>query len=228
MKKLLFLLLMITSANVYAQNGWFLQPYAGFGNTKIRNKYYWGIGVLEKTFTYNGGFNVGYQARNISVSAGLAYLRTGSEQQATFPSGTPPYNVIGAEKYKFYYSHILLPICESYNIKTGSKLAIIPVLGMAPAYNLSEWQASPTKEKISREKFNNEYNNISLFGLAQISASFAISKYLSVFAGPSFSYMLTNMLRIPAGALYKSSQHNYAALCNVGMQYNLSHKKPTK
>jgi hypothetical protein len=233
MKKTIFLAgAVILAIPAFAQNGFYLSPSvgAGIGNTKQDffsldpngNK-------IKRTavFSYSGSLNLGYKLNHWRLEAGIQYSTSGFKYDYLvfgniFPDTTPN----GSAEIR--YRHLSIPVKVGYEIKLGNKFTLIPFAGIMTSYNLGATSVTdiPGEGKKTnswtKEEFDYDNHRITIWGTAALRAEYKLSNRVSVFAGPSVQYMISNLLKSPySNPIYNASQRNYTINLDLGVKIKL-------
>jgi len=223
MKHLFILLSCISllSADTYAQKNLFVNPYIGAGTAHVNQSSFGGTPLTSNVLSTTGGVNVGMQKGMFRLSIGAALLNTGYRfsNPLTFSNNNQPVNLDSAY-LDIVYRHILVPVRVGVVLKTG-KLSIIPAVAIAPCYNLG---AKSTKESLTTGNkevdtypFSSAvYRKLTFSGIASADIAYQLNKHIAVTLGPSYCYMLTNMLKPQPGSPFKATERPYALTANAG------------
>jgi hypothetical protein len=221
MKKTLFFVASLLGTSGYGQEGFFLQPVAGAGITNERRTATdYPVVNGSNAMSFDGGILAGYKAGRWIYSTGLVYLSTGTKIPITLTDALG--NPISTSSITYSFSHLVLPLTVGRAFSLGKMLALTPSAGVSISYNMGASEKSAFDNSIipmSAREFNDEYQQISCFGLLQAELAFKLSKALSLTCAPSFDYMLTNMTK---SSYY--AQHDYALLLNIGVRWQLKVK----
>jgi len=225
----------VFTTNSYAQNDFYLKPYAGVGISNIagdagERSYLKIMGrnddtKLRSVYTFSAGVEMGYQIHKLRVSTGIGYLQTGNQNKDVLLvfEGNPPVRDSGSIAVKF--KHLLVPINVGYEINIGKKFSITPQTGFAISYNMQrvdDWNTNLNTEKtaINQGTFTNLYKPISVFSSSSLNFEYSLVKKIRLFVAPAFYYMLTNMDAVHNPA-FKTTEHPYALHLSVGCYVGL-------
>lgn len=234
MKKSMLLVAMgLTVTTSFAQSRFYLSPNLGAGLGNASQDFYMtqlpGNKIRKvSTLTYNVGLNAGYRFGRWRLETGLQYGISGFKNDdllfgSTFPDDTK----LGSSIIR--YKHLSIPLKVGYEVKLSEKLKFVPYIGMMASYNLGASSANTIPgignetHKWSREDFDYSNRRISIWGTAAARLEYTVSKRISIFAGPSAQYMLSNLLKPPADLPnpYKASQRNFNLHIDIGVQIKL-------
>jgi hypothetical protein len=236
MKPYFLITLLCFSTQIFAQNGFYLQPSfgAGISNSNYTDALYYGS--KENIFTYCFNANVAYHFRHWQFTTGIAYLKTGYKVTgddiagASITGFNSQFPTIG--NYEVFYSHLLLPFKAGYSLNLGKKMSIIPYAGLEASYNLNRLYkiTSPAQAAATRtddmKYFNIYYNAVSVFGIAGGNLSYKLRPGLSLLCGIEAQYMLTSLVKKKYGN--GDSYLDHAITFNTGISVALSKKAPVK
>jgi len=226
----------VFTTNSYAQNEFYLKPYAGAGISNIAgnesNVSYLKVMSRDRTKklksvpSFSAGIEMGYQVNKWRISTGVGYLQTGNKNDDVLLifEGFPPVRDSGSVAIKFY--HLLVPVNLGYEIGITKKLSITPQTGIALSYNIKrvdDWNTTLNNRKtdISRNTFTSMYHSISVFSNTSINIEYSLAKRLKLVLAPTFYYMLSNMdVSVPNPA-YRTTEHPYALHLSVGCYVGL-------
>ena len=237
MKNSFILVLCLSSSALFAQNGFFLQPEigGGIGNFQRVSSYY--NDVHRNVSSLKGSLEVGYRGKRWEFITGLGYLRTGYAAgysgiyYGSVPGSDP--SRYGQEDISFYSSaynrHIIAPVKVGYQLLCLNKrLTFAPHLGAEFSYNLPRVFKSDKQRMVeSAEHFNYFCHRFGVFGLAELTLEYKVSKRIALTTGLSARYGFTPYLR-DERRYDMPQEHDYAALVNLGMRYNFVHEVTDK
>jgi hypothetical protein len=226
MKSILFSLAFCTTyLTATGQTGFFLQPILGGGSSNtifinVRD-------VREKTMPvpmFNSEVSVGYQFQNFVVNTGLGYMRTGFKQLK------PP---IGNYSVEYRINHIVLPLLVGYRLRTTSKIAVMPALGIDIAYNntgrlsIVYWDGGfRTKtERLPHKKLKNSWLELSVFALAELRLEYKLSPQLAVMCIPRVAMSIDNMENHSTKISGFNNLYNYAMMFDGGFKWTFLKRK---
>lgn len=227
LKTLIFTVTITTSLSAFGKK-LFIHPYIGAGTTGIQTSGgFSGILRMSNTLGTTAGIQVGKSFSKLQLSVGVAVLNTGTKL-------TDPLilmdnnNPLGYDSIKmsYVYRHILIPVKAGFEIKV-KKLSITPALAIAPSYNLGEIAKSESLSTGSTDTHRNETGGntpnrtISVFGMASADVAYHINSRIAITAGPSMSYMLTNMINKTYTGPFTVSRKHYAITGNLGVVLKL-------
>lgn len=203
MKKILTILLIILSANAWAQNGLYLQPTIGAGITDID---YWSeyrnVNKLDDVngLAYKMMIMAGYQFSRWKLEVGLGYLSVkNGYDHITFSYPFNP-SMPAATVYadvRYVSSYLSVPVQVVYSAPISKKFDVQPQVGLGLNYNFntkasgSEYELSG-KKKLDYPIMNMKYKTTELVGNAGIMLSYKLTKKMSVIAGPALTYFIAN------------------------------------
>ena len=169
------------------------------------------------------GLLAGYQIKKWKLETGLQYMVSGYRLERVYFGSL--YNDIQNSSTKQIYSHLMIPIQLSYAFPLYDNITVEPILGVAESFNIGETNITQYKDdrqslKTGNSAFNNRYNRFSLWGTAGFRFEYRIDPKLSILAGGTFQYMMTNFIQSTQLSYY-TSQHNYALLVNAGLRIKI-------
>ena len=220
MKKTLLSAFIFLHAAAFAQDGFFIQPAFGFGNSNYKVSFGKNFSLPSITIPgYDGQLGLCYQKNKIGINTGITYFRTGAALPSTLMDerADPP--------VQYLYYHVAVPVMVSYRLGIGNKFSLVPAIGVRLSYNLSETDRRGypgTYYKVPAQTFDVDYNRISIFGAARINLEYKLTRKLSLSAGPEVLYMLSNMLKAPN---YNTTQYNYAYIFDLGIKWHVGKNK---
>jgi len=235
MKALLFIAAMAwASSTVNAQNGFYLSPSVGVGATNVKQNYTYndptGNSITRSSLiNYNAKIGIGYKYKNWRFQTGLQYLQTGYElNNLLFSSDFDPAQPVttGTGTYQIRYKHLGIPLQVGYVIQPQKKFSLVPFIGLLTTYNIDaksniEMGNAITNTSWSRKDFDNRYNRMSVWGTAALYGQFNLNNNISLFAGPSLQYMISNFDKSPGIGSRTSSQRNYSINIDFGINIGL-------
>jgi hypothetical protein len=233
MKKTLFLVGIVSlTAPTFAQNGFYLSPSVGAGISNTKQDFFStdpnGSKIKrDDIFSYSGSLNVGYKLNHWRLEAGIQYSISGFNYgKLVFGNNFPDTTSQGSAETR--YQHLSIPIKVGYEIRLGSKFKLIPFAGVITSYNLGATTITNIngegKNTYSWTKERFDYNNhrITIWGTAALRAEYKLSNRISLFAGPSVQYMISNLLKSPySNPVYNASQRNYTFNLDLGVNIKL-------
>ncbi len=209
MKKLLLLFLLACHFQVFAQNGFFIQPSAGVGYTNA---------TIYSSFlngTYKPASNLrllfGYKYRNIIFKAGFSYFNSGYVDTRTLPFMQPEYQLNAGYRYETY---LALPVTIGYNIKINKRFSVAPYLGYTLGFEKNRTSVFATQKMSWPESGTNSFASM------QMEVNYKLSPKFYLIAAPDVQYMIPT--RYDNQASYFS---NYTYTLNLGVKYFLSKHK---
>lgn len=224
MKKILLLILSLSSLTAFGQNGFFLQPLAGIGVGNIKTTHI-PPGSFKYKFapTYELQFGIGYQYKNLIVTGALGYKQSVYCAAITFTDGLGA--LLGTHDVRYGFNHISLPVTIGYRIKAGEHLWISPVAGVTATCNYSgrsivsvSATGIPTMGKTDNSQFKTYYKPISTWATMRINMDIAVNSRMALTLAPSFDYMVTGINKYSS---FNSKQHNYTIILNAGIKWYL-------
>jgi hypothetical protein len=233
MKKILFLAGAVTFATgSFAQNGFYLSPSIGAGISNTKQDFFSldpnGSKIKRSNIlSYNGSLNVGYKLNHWRFEAGIQYSISGYKMDDlvfgnNFPDTTPQ----GSSEVQ--YQHLSIPLKVGYEIRLGNKFNLIPLAGIVTSYNLGATSINnlfgegKKTYPWTKERFDYDNHRISIWGTAALRAEYKLSNRISIFAGPSVQYMISNLLKSPySNPVYNASQRNYTVNFDLGVNIKL-------
>jgi hypothetical protein len=226
MKKLLLALLVMPLCT-FGQIS--LRPVVGGGYGSASQEGY--LINRERTgiFIQNAGLSAVHWINNWFVSAGVNYLTTGyAYDMGTLTSGGyfEPATSLTNAKVSYQYQHVTIPVTVGRKFSMR-KFSVLPEAGVDLAYNLSERSRFNSDQKNTSYKaipgFSSAYNRVSVLAGASITASYRLTEQLSVFCGPSYKYMVTDIVKQKTSGLTGASisQNHHALLLNAGVYISL-------
>ncbi len=219
-----FLLLPLISS---AKDKFYLQPIIGIGLGNINagrvNGEYASKNILVPDFQ----LAIAYRHKKMQLSSGIGYMQTGREALSTYwiSKGASTGQVWTYKRQELQrYNHILVPLTLGYSFKLSKEFSFIPAIGAGITYNTNVQYGT---QKYAGENFDKYFERFSLWSIAEADLVYRLSPNVSVIAGTSTYYMLTNIVK-GAYAKYMGfppSIHVYALFFNVGIKYNLSYNQ---
>jgi hypothetical protein len=211
MKKLYFLLAILFLSNgSFAQNKFYLAPYAGIGRSTVKRNYsdedwvhHLTSHLKEKSiFTYRAGFFAGYNFDPIRIESGLQYSTSGYkfDNLAIFPQISPG----GFRIIRF--SHISVPLRVGYSAKITRQILFAYYIGLAISYNMGAVEISNTsggetkKKRWTKDEFDFGNQRASLWWNTSSRLEFNCSRRLKLFTGPTIERTLSNFAKHPSGS----------------------------
>jgi hypothetical protein len=233
MKKILFsAAAAILAVPAFAQNGFYLSPSIGAGISNTKQDFFSldpnGSKIKRANISgYSGSLNVGYKLSHWRFEAGIQYSTSGYKiDDLLFGYSFP--DTIGYGSSTTQYQHLAIPVKVGYEIRLGNNFKLIPFAGIITSYNLGATTNNdiPGEGKNSytwtKERFDYNNHRISIWGTAALRAEYKLSNRISVFAGPSVQYMISNLLKSPySNPVYNASQRNYNINFDLGVNINL-------
>jgi|GEM_PF-1161580 len=238
-KSILALCLTVASISAAAQSELFLQPGAAIGTGEVIRKVYPGTTIHYDNATQtNYQIGIGYQTGKWRISTGVGYLRTGYQDNALFATNTSTgqygigYSQTPTYQYKTIYEffhHVMVPLTVSYQVRLSNKFVLVPSIGAEGSYNMDEKVHISGQDEytVPDKTFTSNYNSISVWAMTSLHAEYKLNERLSIFAGPSGQWMLTNFYKVPSGAAYTATQHNYSYLFDAGIVWYVHQKRTT-
>ncbi|RYE11976.1 MAG: hypothetical protein EOP51_32360 [Sphingobacteriales bacterium] len=236
MKKALLVLMagIIATTNSFAQNGFYLSPSVGIGMGNgdfSREDNSFNRVTHPATFVYHGKLIIGYEFNNWRLQTGIQYFNSKYKiKGALFSSDFDPTgNATSANSViQNSYKHIGIPLQLGYVLGSDRKLSVVPYVGIIAAYNFRNFTdqvsvsgAAIQKRKWEADVFNPNFNGMSIWGTAAVHLEYKLSKRISIIAGPSSQYMISNFRNNPSGTVYQSTQHNYTLSLDAGVKIKL-------
>jgi hypothetical protein len=229
-----FLAAGLLSATAQAQNGFYISSSIGAGMAGVNRSHANpnnAPGVLNQSgiVGLNAKGGLGYRYKNWRLETGIQYLSTGYQlNNLTFSSDFDPNKTLitGSGKYKITYGHIGIPVSVGYKLHLGEKLSLVPSLGVFASYNMgaSTWTkegGTERKNTFSGDDFKKEYNSLSLWSTAALHFEYKLSDKISLFAGPSAQYMISNFYKEPTNStIFTAAQRNYNINIDLGVKFN--------
>ncbi len=227
MKNLLLLFLLFCHSQVFAQNGFFVQPTygSGFTNTTelvLRNLNYENVPELTNKIQ----LLFGYTFKNIIFKTGVSSFKTGSvyEDNNADPPGVAMVPIAWS---KIYYNYIALPISVGYNIKVNQRFSISPYLGYSLGFATSMQRViySLSDSKIFKT-YTNPASGTNSFTSMQFEIAYRLNSKLQLTATPEAQFMVPhqfdlNYFHTSTNARYFES---YTYTLNIGIKYLFSHQ----
>ncbi len=212
MKKLLLFFLLVCHFQLFARDGFFVQPIigAGFTNATVATSSSTPLGNMAKP-SCKSQFLFGYKLNNIVFKTGLSYFNAGYLFTAIL-AGTET----GSFKSPAYRSdnYLALPVSIGYDIKLTNNLSITPYLGYflgfaqnrTTIFTASEYKSMSWPEK-----------GTSSFASVQLEVNYRLSSKFYLTASPEAQYMFPT--RFDNDTKYFS---NYTYTLNLGVKYFVS------
>jgi hypothetical protein len=226
-KTLLLLVASLFSIASFAQNGFYLAPSVGAGIGNAHQDFFasqFGVKSLPHTIlTYSAGINFGYKRGHWRLETGAQYSISGYKYTGLF------LDTLKLGNSTTRYKHVSIPVNVGYEVRVANKLKVVPYLGITGSYNLGASTAnnipgiSESSYTWSRENYDYSHRRLSVWANAACHVEYNCTKKLSLFAGPSVQYMITNLLKDPAStpSPYNASQRNYNIHFDIGVMVNL-------
>jgi hypothetical protein len=233
MKKIIFsAAAAILAVPALAQNGFYLSPSIGAGTGNTKQDFFStdpnGNTIKRgSALSYSGNLNIGYKLNHWRLEAGIQYSTSGFKYDNlvfgnNFPDTTPQGSVT------IRYQHLAVPIKVGYEIRLGNKFNLVPFAGIITSYNLGATSINDIRGEAkktytwTKEQFDYDNHRITVWGTAALRAEYKLSNRISVFAGPSVQYMISNLLKSPySNPVYNASQRNYTINFDLGVKINL-------
>jgi hypothetical protein len=229
MKNTLFLLLacFFFSTISKAQNGWYLMAAGSMGSSGIKQGSMWPEEYISNITGFNAQARVGYHHKKWRIETGLQYNVTGYKQGLIFGSSFPDTLPTGSLKTTF--RELSVPLQVGYEIPVSGKLSIVPYLGITTGLCLGSYYTTKLPDttvisgKSDSKSFDYVYHKVNVWGSATIHAEYKLSSRWGIIAGPSFQYMLNNMMKRSASLIPESNsvQHNYLLAFDLGLKMNI-------
>ena len=228
--KTIFILLLsccFFATTTEAQNKWYLIGTGSVGSSGIKQGSLWPEEYISNITGFNAQARVGYHFKKWRVEAGLQYNVTGYKQGLTFGNSFPDTMPTGSLKTTF--REVSVPLQLGYEIPVSSKLMIVPYLGITTGLCLGSYYTTRLPDtavisgKSDSKSFNYAYHKVNVWGSAAVHAEYKLSSRWGIIAGPSFQYMLNNMMKRSASMIPESNavQHNYLLAFDLGLKMNL-------
>jgi|GEM_PF-3728293 hypothetical protein len=173
-----------------AKTGIYIKPLAGVGTSNIANK----SGDPQNITSYKAEIGAGISFKNLSVEAGIGYMKTGYMFEGIFfeenflnPGSTSTINVRS--------NHFYIPVRAAYTINITRKFSVIPSIGTGLAISTdrsSTIESVDGGQTIRTWETSTKTDLYNLLGEASLYAGFSIGK-LTIMAGPGYKRMLTNL-----------------------------------
>lgn len=218
MKKLLAISLLLLPLTTLAQDGWFLGSSIGMGVTNVRERTLYPFGG-KKTgiFSLVPELNIGYRLRNLRLSVGISYYRTGYSRKNFDSMYIPPSLTLHEVDMYCVFRHVAVPMKVTSEVNLSKRLNLSPFVGVDISFNQGQTYTYRDVEKIfeysvANTEFYDTYHGVSLFGNVGANLEYKTDR-MYFFIGPSGKYMLGDFLRKP----YNLSLHNYAFYMNLGV-----------
>ncbi|WP_118974153.1 autotransporter outer membrane beta-barrel domain-containing protein [Taibaiella koreensis] len=229
MNKLIYLLAAISlPAATYAQNGFYLSASGGAGISNATRSEIPGptLGDKHAVFQYGARITVGYQMKRWRLQTGVQYLTSGFKRDLIFGNDFNPANLPGVVNpsgdQSVTFHHIGIPVQVAYTLPLGNKLSLVPTLGVLATYNtgatVQTWEGNnKSTYNLTGDAFGTQYNRISVWGTAALHLEYKLSDKVSLFGGPSASYMFGNMVKQGSIPYASVTQRNY----NIGFELGI-------
>jgi hypothetical protein len=225
-------------AAVVTKGGFYLSPHLGAGISKVNPApEILDVFALSKApsqsaiFCFNASLNIGYRYKNWRIESGIEYLTSGYQMNnlnLTLDPDPAGYKRDGQDKYKMTYSHVAVPLRLGYVICPNKKLSLVPYVGVLVSYNMSAKSAvtvngNGDKTTWSKADFDESYNRVSIWGTANLYLEYRLSNKISLFGGPSFKYMFSNMAKTKPNisAVDQLKQRSQTTTIDLGIHINL-------
>lgn len=233
MKKTLFLAgAVMLAIPAFSQNGFYLSPSVGAGISNTKQDFFStdpnGNTIKRgSTLSYSGNLNIGYKLNHWRLEAGIQYSTSGFKyDNLVFGNNFPDTTSQGSVTIQ--YRHLAVPIKVGYEIRLGNKFNLVPFAGIITSYNLGATSVTDIRGEAKRtdswtkEQFDYDHHRITIWGTAALRAEYKVSNRISVFAGPSVQYMISNLLKSPySNPAYDAAQRNYTINFDLGVNINL-------
>lgn len=229
MKKIILAVFCFSGFVSWAQNGFYLQPQAGIGNSGVLAHDNLKLGTYENigsnsVSVYNLELGIGYRLNHWEISSGIFFLRSGYYEHTL--SG---YSFLIDTKTTQYYDHIALPVMASYRFRFGKRFSFAPGFGYEISYNYSDDKTIDqdgvvTKQMLTGEAFTSQYHGTSLWAIVRLGFGYKLNNRINIVAGPELHDMLSSML--PEG--YNAAAYQYSRILslNAGITWSFGTKQP--
>jgi len=224
MKKTFLLLALVgTGLTASAQNGFYLNYSIGAGITNSNQKLFLSTPDFRPLAGYTAQISAGYQYKRWRLEAGIQRSTTGYQlKNLLFASQFP--DTIGKGYMKWRYSHFMIPVKIGYEIPLSSRFSLTPMVEAIAGYNQKETIISggyEERKKTDTPDFGSIYNRFSFWTGATLKAEYKITPRYTIFAGPEFQYMVSNLVKSKPNALFQPSMHNYSLMFNIGLKMQI-------
>ncbi len=170
-----------------------------------------GLGYLRTGYTINtDGYY--YTINMFSSGLGTNYLNQNGNLNMLYSNNT-------ANKFSFYYSHIMVPFCLGYEFGY-KKISIVPLAGIEMALNTA--LHFNTNQSPAPSLPDNYYKKSNIFATFELTVDYHLNNKLCMEAGPAMHYMLNSVSRQTESSFLPASAKNYAVLFNAGFSWKLS------
>ncbi len=214
----------------FAHRGLYVAPSVGMGMSNAAQDFFTvdqnGRQIKPAAvFCYNAQVGIGYRFGRWRLETGLQYAITGFTHKALFFDDIPADAAEGTEQTRYY--HLSVPLCVGYTLPLSSRWSLSPRVAAMLGYNLGAATIAdfPGRMKMNApwtsEQFKKEKQSVSFWGSVSLLAEYGLSHRVSLFAGPGMQYMLSNFLKVPAGAPYKATERPYFINMDLGARINL-------
>ena len=229
MKKLLLALLILP---LFSFGQFSLRPTIGGGYGTVSQEGSLTQNDIAGIFIQSAEVSAIYSLNNWYISMGIGYLATGYAYKMgnlTIGGFYPhePATYLTNVKLIRKYEHLVVPVSFGRRVSFG-KFSIQPEAGIDIAYNLSERSATrsdqnPNSDFHSNDRFSDDYKRLSFFACVRVAPSYQLSDKLTVFCGPSYSYMLGSIVKQKTNSLTGAaiSQTHQAILITAGLEVGL-------
>ena len=228
MKRLIFsmscfcLLLVLMSLRSAAQTGTFIQAEIGTGKCndafETSSAWYYTDFVTHRLGASNASIAIGKRFRKWELSAGISFLTSGYNESYITGDFAP---VFISETYHF--SHIMVPVTMSRELRLHKQFFFRPALGIALAYDITDLNRTTT-ESVSSGPANSVKStseSTSLWSTAKATFGFRLNSHLAIIAVPEAHYMITSLSQTP----YDGRLQNIACTFNAGIVADLHEAK---
>ena len=229
-RSVLLILFVLATTNTYAQK-FYLAPFVGAGMTKVNvtTENIGGLtqGQYDPAISFSGGVNAGLAIKLLRIETGVQLLTTGSRYDESFTTST------GSDSFdvNIRYRYLQVPINIGLAIKAGSRLSIVPMVGVSPSLNIGlsmkrESYINGTTDKANFSASETFYRVFVLWSNAKVNFEYKLNKKIAVFLTPAFYRMLsspveefdyTNVFAQPVS--YKERHHAFTG--NAGILIRL-------
>lgn len=218
----LFIFLFLTTTDIFAKGGFYIQPYMGVGATgvtgvsEIRQR-----NLFRPTLSANAGINGGKYFGNFRIEVGVGFLTTGYKHRQ-LPMNSLTGNYVDTVDITVSHIHVMLPVSVGYTFLHKDNISITPSVGAAPVYNAqpkSTWEYYSTgaeTKTIYPKQLGNPFPTVSLIGTAAVSFAYQLNERIALTLAPTGYFTITPMTQTPG-----AYQRNYAITGNIGLQVKL-------
>lgn len=251
----LILVLFLHTLPSFAQDGFSLSVSYGIGRGYERgairidsNSYSGAPWKFGHTTTTKVDLNISYTTGHWVLSSGIGYWKDGytrSQPDYYYYNGlsqvSPGYYYINGNLISLYgyptlkqtlvYPHITIPFSLGYRFMLSKRFVLTPAIGVVISNNRntslrSREDTSGYTYKMTNSEFTRGYKRTSWWATAQLDINYMLTPRWSIFIGPHYASMFTNMVKNSYFTFERSSFKLYDITLNTGITWRLSTPHP--